>query len=510
MTNWLKNFYKKQGFLLSIATLFLFSLFYFISIKTPLAGDDWGYAINGSNNNPFVMAYQFYFSWSGRFFSELYGFIITPHKWLWNILNALLFSSIFIYMMSFIEGKRKWGTLLLALFLMLSVKDDLRMETYTWLMGTTYVIPLALSLYSLLKIKDIVLDVRPLSSIEMISVSLSLFIIGLMMENIAVVMIVALFISQLTFRIKKLRYSKSLFMFFSISIISFILLRLSPGSQYRLLRDSSEWIELGIIKQLMYNYPNFIQLTFLDHRYIILTLSISLLILSLMKIKMKILKYMACAVFILSGFISISLTLSTYMPSFDFSVFTNPSSFFNLLFWIVFIICTYITLFFGLDENDRLLSIYFVTLAGLSNGVMMLSPIFGYRSTLYTAYFLIILILILYQNIELHISLRVLTVIVLVLFVGKITHTYLYKYNLVDRVTNLRNAELTYYKDHPESGDAWLLRYPIYTIHGADIEAGDSYHMDVFKEYYHLDSSLNLIFYFPDNSYEDYLNINGY
>ena len=67
-----------------------------MSYQTPLAGDDWGYALNGASGNPVAMALAFYGSWSGRFFSELWGMIIPAHKYLWNIINPLLFMGIFI------------------------------------------------------------------------------------------------------------------------------------------------------------------------------------------------------------------------------------------------------------------------------------------------------------------------------------------------------------------------------------------------------------------------------
>ena len=60
---------KTSRYLWIAVAVALFVLFWMISVKTPLAGDDWGYALNGMNNNPLAMAWEFYFTWSGRFFS---------------------------------------------------------------------------------------------------------------------------------------------------------------------------------------------------------------------------------------------------------------------------------------------------------------------------------------------------------------------------------------------------------------------------------------------------------
>ena len=137
-----------------------------MSKKTPLAGDDWGYALNGLKQNPLKSAWEFYFSWSGRFFSELWGFVVAPRKWLWNILNPLLFTAIFLSIFKIAVRVETGGHIsaLLIMTMMLNINADIRMQTYTWIMGTTYVIPLALSLiYFSLVLEDFQkLDEMPL------------------------------------------------------------------------------------------------------------------------------------------------------------------------------------------------------------------------------------------------------------------------------------------------------------------------------------------------------------
>ena len=88
------------------AIVFVFCYFFAISRYTPLAGDDWGYALNGMKGNPFVTLIQFYMSWSGRIVSELWGLLVAPRKWLWNILNPLLFSIVFFNLNRLANKKR--------------------------------------------------------------------------------------------------------------------------------------------------------------------------------------------------------------------------------------------------------------------------------------------------------------------------------------------------------------------------------------------------------------------
>lgn len=506
----LASLFSLHGWHLTLGALFIFSVFAFISIKTPLAGDDWGYAINGSQNNPFTMAYAFYFSWSGRFFSELYGFLITPHKWVWNSLNPILFTAIFITLTRFIPSKRQPLTLLIILFLMLSVKDDLRMETYSWLMGTTYVIPLFLSLWVFLQLKYMLLDQKILSTPTLGSMALSVILIGLMMENSAAIMSFVLMGSILIFRITRGRFSKSLGLITALSVLSLVILRLSPGAHFRLVRDSADWINLGLFNQLKANYPTFIQLTFIDHRYVVLTMSALLMWKTFKQENAKrLFKIPLIVVFGLAMVSSMALTLSTVFTHLNLDWMIEPNSIYNQLFWIIYSLATYFTVWTTLSLHERFLGLFFVTIAGLSNGIMMLSPIFGYRSSLYTVYYLISFIAILFQTIHFNLRLRLIGLIVMVILLGKTTQTYIYKYSLVSRVEAYRLSEIAYYQTHPNE-DAWIIRFPIYTVHGGDIEPDDSYHMDVFKAYYHLNPNQKLIFYFPDESYEDFLIKNGY
>lgn len=483
-------------------------IFFAISYLSPLAGDDWGYAINGISQNPFLLAYEFYFSWSGRFFSELYGFLVTPNKWVWNFLNPLLFSSI-LYNIIKLTNINKSRSFFILIFLMLSVKDELRMETYTWLMGTTYVIPLALSLYVFSVFDNHFKNNKVISKIQFVSLCISVFIIGLMMENIAAIMVFALLVLSIYSYYRHRKIFKLILTLFIISIISLLILRLSPGASYRLLRDNAEWVKLSVFEQVIHNYPNFIQLTFIDHRYLMLALSSVLLFNALLSKQNLALKITSILVFLFAAVISVSLSLQAFL-TIDLVYLTQANSLINLVFWPIFIVFVYLQLFTHKDSLIKEKLIFFVSLAGLSNGIMMLSPIFGYRSTLYTVYFLIVVVLLMVDKIEVPKWMNGLLNIILILLIAKSTQTYLYKYTLVQRTHELRMAEIAYYKDHPEVKEAWLIRYPIYTLHSGDIEKEDSYHMDVFKTFYGLSSNQELIFYFPEVAYEDYLSQSGY
>ncbi|MBQ1508928.1 MAG: hypothetical protein IIZ47_05850, partial [Erysipelotrichaceae bacterium] len=186
-------FQKKNAYL--IGAVFTALLFVYITYKTPTAGDDWGYALGGAH--PIQKALEFYQTWSGRFFSELWGFTVAKNKPLWNILNPLIFTLIYVGTVQLIHVKKKFFSVpVLVLAMMFTVTAQLRMETYTWIMGTTYVIPLCLSIWYFVIVRKLV-STRLISGwlkFGAILSNLFLFIIGMMMENIAAVMILAVLI----------------------------------------------------------------------------------------------------------------------------------------------------------------------------------------------------------------------------------------------------------------------------------------------------------------------------
>lgn len=480
-----------------LAAMLIFSLFFLISYWSPLAGDDWGYAVNGLNNNPFLLALEFYSGWSGRFFSELYGFIIAPQKWLWNLLNPSLFVLIFLAIMSLVNPKYTLNSILLILFWMLSVKDELRMEAYSWLMGTTYIIPLALSLCFFALIKDSVLNNSLISSKKQIALSLMLFYIGLTMENISVVLALLTLIILVYVSLNNHCLNWMWVRFSSISLISLIILRLSPGAALRLARDHANWMSMTLFDQIKTNYPLLIQHTFIDNKWFTLSFTLILIALIFQSSLSKWLK--TTLIFIVSFALisSVSLTLSTYVNWTFLSQLTILNSPFNQFYWLLYVLILFYSLWTLLNQSNRLGAIFFLLGAGLANGSMLLSPIFGYRSSVFTLYFMMVVGLFIFNQLKKQLALIWILPILLSLFIIKDAYSFIAKYQLVHETHLIRLEQIQYYKDNPELNEAWLIRYPIFTLHSGDIEADDTYHMEVFKKYYGLKNELQLIFYYP-------------
>lgn len=491
----MKKLFVKKNFYL-FASLFILGLFGYISFKTPLAGDDWGYALNGASGNPIAMALAFYNSWSGRFFSELWGMIIPGHKYLWNIINPLLFTGIFISLYRLGNAKEYplLGTFFILAF-MLSIDDNLRMETYTWIMGTTYVIPLLLSLLYFLIVEKIFkgYDGRLL----IYSSNILLIVIGLMMENIAATMVGAIVILIVYAFCVKRSVLKYLLLNLLFSLASFIVMRLSPGSAFRLHNDNAAWVELSLLEKLTKAYPNFLEMTFINNNYAILLFSLVLLGLIIFSRKrVPVIKKLINAAILLTGCVAV----------FSF-VFKNgaisAASLFSLVFWPCYVVNAFVILLSYID--DEIIchkAVFYLIVAGANAVVMLYSPIYGSRSALYTVYYLIVVGLLALSSYYIRRRTLLLAGFIL-LFAITVDRTmeYLHKYHLVGLRAAERAEVIRYYQEHPEDEEAWIPRFPIYTIHGADIEEGDTYHFETFKDYYQLPQSADkIIFYFVEDN----------
>ena len=491
----IKKLFEKKHFYI-LCSIFLLCLFIHITYNTPLCGDDWGYAINGSSGTPIKNALKFYQSWSGRFFSELWGMIVPCHKWIWNIVNPLLFLGIFICIYKLAHINKKYITApLLVLAMMLSVDDNLRMETYSWIMGTTYVIPLFLSLLYFLVIDNMMRSDLYDTKFKVFAYldNIALFIIGLMMENIAATMIVGELILIIYAYFNKKKALKYLIINLIVSVISFTIMRMSPGSNARLLSEHPAWASMSLFEKISSAYPNFLQISFINNNYAISLFSICLILLIVYSKKEVNLLYKICSILILmSGIFTVfSFVLGDL-------VFNDSTSVYSLIFWPLYIINAFVTIFL-FTNNDYLThkTIFLLMIAGCNALVMLCSPIYGSRSAIYTIYYLIVVSVMLFN--ETIVSKKTILFgfcLLFLIIIGDRTHEYINKYHWVGLREKERLIVIQYYKDHPDVKEAWIPRFPANSIHGGDVEEGDTYHFETFKKYYGLPQSADKIVFY--------------
>ena len=483
----MKKYYKYFYLLISILVGLIF---FYISYKTPLAGDDWGYALNGLDGDVFNKAIEFYFSWSGRFFSELYGFVVTPNKWLWNIINPLLFVSIFILIYKISDIKNRYILVpLVILGIIISVDDQVRMETYSWLMGTTYVIALFMALVYLYCVDYFIVrnNINNNSKYLFLVVSnIVLFYIGLTLENIAAVTLLATIVIFIYYYFNKFKYYYLFISNIIFSGLSFLILRLSPGSYNRLLRDNIDWVNSSLFDKLFDSYPIFIDKTFYDNNYLLLFIGVVLVCLIIgsdKKIRYKIINSLLLV-------IGSCLVFVRMYIAYDISLF-------DMVYWVIYLVNILFVLYYYLNGIDRLKAMFLYMFSGSCNIVMLYSPIFGSRSSLYTIFIMIIVLCIVLDNIKFNRYYYILFVGLLGFVLCDRLYEYYYKYYLVGEHYQHRLEIIKYYQSNPDIKEVWIDRFPIFTLHSIDIEVDDIYHLETFKEYFNLpQEATDIIFAF--------------
>ena len=482
----MKKVLSKNWFYICLAFCFLF--FLYISRYAPVVGDDWGYAVGGRYSNPIIKAFNNYMSWSGRFLSELWGFAIAPHKKLWNILNAGIFTSIYAYLVRLSKSnKNKVFIAFISFFLILSVSNRLRMQTYTWIMGTTYVIPLLLYFVYLSLLYKYVIEDK-MSKVSFIIMLVCNLCIPLFMENAAAMLVGGNVLIIIYAYFKKKDKLKNLIILLVISIIGTCIIKFSPGASYRLNRDHAEFNAMSIFEKISYNSESFIKMTFTNNEFVIICLAISYILFVLQKGFKLYEKVILVAINILAC-IPLYVTLPLAINYVIYTLFTIN------LFYVVSK---------GIeDENRKWFSILLIFLAGGANVVMFISPIFDSRSSIYTVYMFILLILNIIECLELH---KVIWTVSYIFVLSGITFysvKYIQLYQLVHKITIKRESEIAYYVVRPDTEEAYIIAYPDESIHSGNAEPDDTYHMQTFKEYYYLNEDMTVRFYYLQEYNDD-------
>lgn len=475
----MKNCLKKNWFIICLGIFFLF--FLYISRYAPVVGDDWGYAVGGRYSNPIVKACQNYMSWSGRFLSELWGFSVAPHKKLWNILNASIFTAIYYYLFKLCKNKKyPVLTAFIVVFLMLSVSNRLRMQTYTWIMGTTYVLPLLLYFVYLSLIYSYIFD-NKMNKVTFSIMCLCNLMIPLFMENAAAMLVGGNVLIMIYLYFKDKSKLKSLFILLVISAIGTCIIKFSPGALYRLNRDHEAFNSLSFFTKVAQNWQAFIQMTFTNNTWIICALAI------------------LNSVFILqNSFSSIEKSVLVLIQGVAIvPLFSSFTLLWNSIIYILFTISLfYIYLKEIHDEKRKWFVILLLFLAGGANIVMLISPIFDSRSSIYTVYFFILIILNILECIELKKSFNVALVCLTFIGISIYGIKYIRLYQLVHKITIKRESEIAYYVVRPDTTEAYIIGYPDESIHSGNAEPDDTYHMQTFKEYYYLNEDMTVRFYY--------------
>ncbi|MCU7201385.1 DUF6056 family protein [Turicibacter sanguinis] len=497
----IENF--KRYFYVYIA-MGLFLFFMWVSSMTPLVGDDWGYYINGLKG-PLTMTFEFYQTWSGRVVGEFLGFLLASHhEWWIYFFNPLLFSSTFLLLYKIINPVRQKGLIAsLILFLMFTVSHGIRMETFTFVVGSiNYRFSAVMALLQLYLMGRYFKDSNATFKWYEILISIvSGMTVGLIMENIAGGLILANLLLMGYHLIQAKKVDLILLLNTVTTTGAFLMMRLSPGSRARVLEDT-EWMSKNLIEKVLTKYPEFIHYTFTENTVIILILIAVMMTLIIQKrnqFKFKVTPIilslvMLSSVYVLGSSIIVSLNESYGISFWKFTsiayYFADMNSWILMGYWTFMAMLILGIIIYLLWKCQSIFIMCFYYLLGMAvMGAMLLSPIIGPRCAIFTVYFLIIVIGYLVNEIRFNPMVNKSATLVFSILTMLIFVWYGRLYSQVFEVRQEQEQRIEAYKQNP-SGELWLPAYPTHSIHSG--EAVTPYHQGVFKKFYGLDESVEI------------------
>ncbi len=470
-----------QWIILMVFFLFLLLVFHW----SPLAGDDWIYASEVRYSTVLAQTIYAYKTWSGRVLSEFWGFAYTSRKILYDLSGPAL---MVLTVSAIVRLRRKHtaADLLLVIFLILTMPMFIRTQTMTFPVGfAAYFIPIPLYFLHLLLVKQWLFEDK-ISLIRIVLMAVFSFVIPLHMENLSVLMAFTNFVIFMYAWVRKLPMKLPLLLL-GIAGISCVIMFFSPGTTLRLSAEFSEdtTLDLGRIAS---NWTPFVSQTmyYADNVNTILN---ALVICSLLKKGKNTGNYILAGIFVLQ-------ILLTWINGLHNLVIDTL--------WMIVWFAALLYVCYHQEPGDREMMVFLVLGVLVSNGIMVLSPSFPERTTVYAQFCLTALIVLFFSHIE--INGKYLLGLCLCLAAGILASgVYWYKiYSLVHEVNIVRQAQIGYYQKRPDAGEAWLLAYPRKSIHSANIDSEEDVdHIRGFHDYFYLAEDLHLNFYYLENYTKD-------
>lgn len=460
----------------------IFCFFFLILTLSPISGDDWGNYLVGKIGlrHCFGQALGMYFTWEGRLVSRILINLLTYHKWLWNIVNSICITGIIYMMMKLIKPKHKITVLCLSILSILLMNIYTFSQIIVWIAGNiTYLFPIALILFYILDLKNH----KEMTKIKVFIMTIFQIIVPMFVEHMAVLFILINLSVLLIKYYQTKKWDKTYLMYTAISIISTLAMFLSPGTKIRSNMENLEFNQLNIFHKVFYNIPNFIYYTFIVNSYLLCLLSISnsyrIYNLKIDKSK-KIFLFLYLLVIPIITVIIYNLSLFINLPSF-FLELINPSNIVIIIFWL-----SYLLLYFYLQLKDSKtkqgkLNLVFSLLGILSNAIMLLSPTWGYRTSLATYLFLVIPQIEVIDRMNMNKLLEKLLVIITVI-VSLVWFIFYINIRLAQN-----ELEKSIQKQLSEDKEVIeVISFPSYA--NCNINPINDYHLSKFKEYYSIPS----------------------
>lgn len=362
-----------------IPYLILFILFLMLMFFSPIIGDNFKNNIIDSKDfyNLIINAIASTNSES-LVISKILINLLTCNKIVFNVLNSLCLVSIIYYITKLVRPFNKKLVFFLSLFAILLMNNYTFLQVVAWVSGNiTYLFVIPLLLYYFYK----VIYLKDEKKLSIILLSFLNFIIPMFSLQTAVILIVFNIFINIHSILKYKKLSKKHIIYLFISLISLISMFIIDSSLANMFIGLDN---LKMLKRVVCNVSNFIYYTFIINPYMVILMVISNYYLIKNTIKNKYLKTISNIYFIIFPVaITIFYLISNYFDISIFSVFIKNNMLITLYF-ISYIIFDIFLIFLPFDGERINIRLLFYILGILSNFIMLLSPTWGYRTSLLT------------------------------------------------------------------------------------------------------------------------------
>ena len=464
--------------------LVIFGLFFLLFSLSPISGDDWGNYLVGEKGlyHCFGQAWGMYFSWEGRLISRILINILTYHKWLWNIVNSLLLTGFIYTIGEYTKSKNKKMNIILCLLMLFGMNIYTFSQIMVWLAGNiTYLFPLIFIILYLFLQK---LLSTKWKNILMLGMNI---IIPMFVEHMAVLLVLINLVILGNDYLKTKKWNKQYFLFFLISVISTLFMFLSPGTSLRSSMENTEFSKMSLVHKVLYNIPNYIYYTYIVNSLLLLAISgfMNRKIYQQDGLKIqKVFFHLYTTILPVATILIYNLSNFIQLPAYLLEL-VNPSNVFIQIYWISYTIYYLYILCDNRKTPSTKKAIFLTILAFCSNGIMLASPTWGYRTSVATYILLMIPLIKEYSEIENHYfqkALKVITGLAIICFLIFYTNIYFAQKEREERIEMSLNN-----KDSIIEIEA----FPSYA--NCNINPGNEYHLEKFKEYYNIPEDVEVV-----------------
>jgi len=506
LKSWLKNYWFY---------LIIYAFFLYVSLTTARLGDDWEVSQwyrDGILSTLLGGGLFWINNLSGRIASLFFGSFFAYYDFLWCLIAPAVFTGI-IYLSAKLFGyAHRFAPVILSLLMLLSVSNDIRMETYVWLVGNVGYIFVIVFIFLYINIiysegTNHKFKFWQHESLNHLIILLLAFFIGLWVETVTLGFIAANILLALFFYLRNKQVPCSLWYGIAGCILSDLVMFASPG---RL--ATAQDMGLGVRQQILQNVSGIMQMLVIDNLSIYLLFFIVFIAAALwgeFSSRGKLFRIISiifaslAAVIISARMILDFAATKWYWPLNNALNFIN-STFFNVNrrnpVLICFAILTFILVIILFSpRREKLLVLYSIGM--VSAGVMILSPYLGARVFVTAIIMLVAITAYLSSTIVIKSPDLRKAIFLALIFVTllKIERSYYYG-QYVQHTEELRLQLIENYRAQIADGTAdqnGTLVLPAYKKDAVFLNANpgpNDFHMTPFKRYYRLPMDTKVIF----------------